>query len=87
MSGMSMGRAIWGQFFRSYGALGDVGGLVADALEVAVDLDDGEDEAEVDGHGLLFGEEVVGELVDLALGGVDGVFDLAERARKDPCRR
>ena len=56
-------------------ALSDVGGLVSDALEVSVDLDDGEDEAEVDGHGLLFGEEVVGHLVDAGLCGVDGGFD------------
>ena len=60
------------------GAAGYVGGLVSDALEVAVDLDDGEDEAEIDGHGLLLGEEVVGHLVDVALGGVDGFLDLAD---------
>ena len=51
---------------------GDVDGLVADALEVGVDADDGEDEAQVDGHGLLHGEEVEGHLVDLALEAVDG---------------
>ncbi len=51
---------------------GDVDGLVAYALEVGVDADDGEDEAEVDGHGLLHGEEVEGHLVDLALEAVDG---------------
>ena len=61
---------------QAFGALGDVVCLVADALEVAVDFDDGEDEAEVDGHGLLLGEEVVGHLVDVALGGVDGGLDL-----------
>ena len=46
--------------------------LVADALKVAIDLDDSEDEAEIDGHGLLFGEQFVGHLVELALRGVDG---------------
>ncbi len=71
MSSMSTGRGEGG-FDGAGGAGGDVGGLVADALEVSVDLDDGEDEAEVDGHGLLFGEEFVGHLVDGGLGGVDG---------------
>ncbi len=60
------------------GALGDVGCLVADAFEITVDLDDGEDEAEIDGHGLLFGEEVVGHLVDGGFGCVDGVLDLED---------
>ncbi len=52
-------------------AAGNPHGLIADAFEVAIDLDDGEDEAEVNGHGLLFGEEFVGHLVELTLGGVD----------------
>ena len=51
---------------------GDVDGLVADALEVGVDADDGEDEAQVDGHGLLHGEKIEGHLVDLALEAIDG---------------
>ena len=51
---------------------GDVDGLIANALEVGVDADDGEDEAEVNGHGLLHGEEIEGHLVDLALEAVDG---------------
>ena len=51
---------------------GDVDGLIAYALEVGVDADDGEDEAEVDGHGLLHGKEVEGHLVDLALEAIDG---------------
>jgi hypothetical protein len=72
---MSTGSEIWG-VEHGLGALGDVGGLIADAFEVAVDLDDGEDEAQVDGHGLLFGEQIVGHLVDGGLGGVDGGFDL-----------
>ncbi len=50
---------------------GDVDGLVADALEIGVDADDREDEAKVDGHGLLHGEEVERHLVDLALEAVD----------------
>ena len=50
---------------------GDVDGLVAYALEVGVDADDREDEAQVDGHGLLHGEQVERHLVDLALEAVD----------------
>ena len=56
--------------------LRDVGGLIADALQVAVDLDYGEDEAQIDGHGLLLGEQLVGHLVDRGFRGVDGIFDL-----------
>ena len=51
---------------------GDVDGLVSDTLEVGVDADDGEDEAQVDGHGLLHGEEVESHLVDLAFEAIDG---------------
>ena len=72
------GQGDGGRVVENLDALRDVGGLVADALEVAIDLDDGEDEAEIDGHGLLFGEQIVGHLVDVALGGVDGCFDLLD---------
>ena len=51
---------------------GDVDGLISDALKIGIDADDGEDEPEVDGHGLLHGEEVESHLVDLALEAVDG---------------
>ena len=50
--------------------------LVADALQVAVDLDHGEDEAQIDGHGLFLGQQLVGHLVQFTLGGVDGCFVL-----------
>lgn len=60
------------------GAARDAHGLIADAFEVAVDFDDGEDKAEIDGHGLLFGEEFVGHLVEFALSGVDGGFVLPD---------
>jgi hypothetical protein len=59
------------------GALGDAHGLVADPLEVAVDLDHREDESEIDGHGLLLGKQLVAHLVDLALGHVDRGLVLA----------
>jgi hypothetical protein len=52
-------------------------GLIADTLEVAVDLNDSEDEAEIDGHGLFLGEQIEGHVVDFAMGGVDGSFVLA----------
>ena len=46
--------------------------LVADALQVAIDLDHRQDEAQIDGHGLFLGEQFIRHLVQLALGGVDG---------------
>ena len=39
----------------------------ANALEVRIDFRNGEDKAQVDGHGLLHGEQIEGGLVDLAL--------------------
>ncbi len=69
---MSTGRSMLAKAPISRHADGDVDGLVADALEVGVDADDREDEAQVDGHGLLHGEQVEGHLVDLALEAVDG---------------
>lgn len=59
-------------------SVADAFGGVAYALEVGVDLDDGEDEAEVNGHGLLHGEDVEGRLVDLAFEAVDGEFRTAD---------
>ena len=55
--------------------LGDVHGLVADALEVGVDLHGGGDEPQVGGHGLLQGEQLQAAVVDLDL----EVVDLAGR--------
>ena len=54
--------------------LRDVDRLVAYALQVGIDLDDGHDEAQVDRHGLLHGEQIERQLIDLALGLVDGGF-------------
>src|SRR5260370_19877541 len=50
--------------------------MIAYALQVAIDLDHRKDEAKVDRHRLLFGQQVVRHLIDVALGGVDGRFDL-----------
>ena len=57
-------------------ALDDVDRRVTHALHVRVDLDHREDEAQVDRHGLLHGQQIQRELVDLALVPVDGGFRL-----------
>ena len=53
------------------GALGDVDGEVADALELVVDLDDGHDEAQVAGHRLVEREDLEALLLELDLVLVD----------------
>ena len=53
-------------------ALRDVDCLIAYALQVGIDLEHRQDEAKVDRHGLLHGEQVERQFVDLALGFVDG---------------
>ena len=58
----------------AHGGLRDVDGLVADAFEVAIDARDGEEEAQVGGHGLLEGEQALDALVNFDLHFVDGVF-------------
>ena len=52
-------------------ALGDVGGQVADALQLAVDLDHGDEEAQVAGHRLVEREDLEALLLDLHLQLVD----------------
>jgi hypothetical protein len=52
-------------------ALGDVDGLIADALQIGIDLGDRQDKAEIDRHWLLHGQEVEGFFVDLAFRGID----------------
>jgi hypothetical protein len=56
------------------GGLGDVHALVANAFQVAIDARDGEEEAQIGGHGLLGGEEALDALVNFDLHFVDGVF-------------
>ncbi len=56
-------------------AVADGLGGVAHALQIGVDLDHAEDEAQIDGHRLFHGQQVQRRLVDLALQAVDG--DLA----------
>src|SRR6185369_4301845 len=55
-------------------ALGDVDGLIANSFEVSVDLQHGNDKAEIDRHGLLHCEKVEREFVDAALKAVDVLF-------------
>ncbi len=68
---MSTGKFGLGQVHHVHHALGDVHRLVAYALQIGIDLGDGENEAQVDRHGLLHGEKVESHLVDLALGEID----------------
>jgi hypothetical protein len=56
------------------GGLGDVDGLVADALEIVVDARDRENQAEIDGHQLVEREKLDDAVVDFDLQLVDGVF-------------
>ena len=50
--------------------------LIANPLQVAIDLDDRKDEAKIDRHGLFFREQFIGHLIQFTLGGVDGGFIL-----------
>ena len=54
--------------------LRDVHGLIANALEVGIDLDDGQNKAQIDGHRLFHREQVQRRLVDLPLQPVDRQF-------------
>src|SRR6266478_6911551 len=58
----------------AHGTLGDVDGLIADALEIVVNAGNGQDEAEIGGHELVQGEQLNDAVVDFHLELVDGVF-------------
>ena len=60
-----------GHFDHVHHALGNVHGLIADALQIGVDLGHRQDEAQIHCHGLLHGQQIEGGLVDLALTGID----------------
>src|SRR5579871_611992 len=60
-----------GKIDHIHDALGDVDCLIADTLEIGINLRYGKNEAQVHSHRLLHGEQVERSLVDLALGGVD----------------
>src|SRR5438034_4126485 len=48
--------------------------LVANTLEISVDLDHRKNEAQINSHRLLHGEQVDGEFVHFALGTIDSWF-------------
>ena len=58
--------------------LGDVGGVVADALEIVIDARDRQHEAEIDGHELVQCQKLNDAIVDFQLEFVDGVFFLED---------
>jgi hypothetical protein len=60
------------------GSLGDVDGLIADALEIVIDAGNSQDEAEIDGHELVQREKLNDAIVDFHLELVDGVFFLED---------
>ena len=60
------------------GSLGDVDGLVADALEIVIDARDRQHEAEIDGHELVQCQKLNDAIVDFQLEFVDSVFFLED---------
>ena len=60
-----------GSSIRDRGALGDVDGKIAHAFEIGIDFERRDDQPEIGRHGLLQGEQVDGELVDLDFDFVD----------------
>ena len=73
------GQVDGGHLLHEADAVADAFGGVAHALQIGVDLDDAEDEAQIDGHGLLHGEQVERGLVDVALHAVDGDLAAADQ--------
>src|SRR5436190_22729765 len=59
------------QLNRVHDALNNIDRLVANALKVSIDLDYGEDEAQVHCHWLLHSQQVDSELVYFAFGAID----------------
>ena len=58
----------------AHGGLRDVHGLVADAFEIAIDARNGQQKAQVGGHGCLQRQQALDALVNFDLHLVDGVF-------------
>ncbi len=54
-------------------------GRVAHPLQVGIDLDHAQNEAQIDGHGLLHRQQIERRLVDLALQTVDGHLAAADQ--------
>ena len=78
MRGNIDGKIDGGHALHDADAVADALGGVAHALQVGVDLDYAENEAQVDGHGLLHGEQVERGLVDVAFHAIDGDFAAAD---------
>ena len=62
------------KFHQIHRPLGDVDRLVADSLQIGVDLGDRENKAQIHGDRLLQGEQIEGQFVDFPLGDVDLEF-------------
>jgi hypothetical protein len=60
------------------GALGDIDGLISDALQINVDARDGQGKTEIDGHELVQGKKLNDAVIDFQLELVDGVFFLED---------
>src|SRR6266705_5197744 len=60
------------------GALGDIHGLIADALKIVVDARNRQDETEIGGHELVQGKKLHDAIVDFHLELVDGVLFLKD---------
>jgi len=61
---------MWARPLAAEAALGDVGGVVADALQVAGGFERGDDVAQIAGHGLAQCEQADDELLDLLFAGI-----------------
>ena len=68
---MSTGRSAGRKLHHVHHTLGNVDRLIAHALQIRIDFSDGQDETQVDRHGLLHRKQVERSLVDFALGGVN----------------
>ena len=69
------GGLVIGQLGKGQDALGDVDGAIGDAFEVGVDFDDGGDDAQIAGGGLLKGQEVDRALLDADFLVVDALIE------------
>jgi len=60
------------------GSLGDIHGLIANALQVNVDARNGQSKTEINGHELMQGKKLNDAIIDFQLELVDGVFFLED---------
>src|SRR5438270_10709903 len=71
MRAMSTGSSAGANFRQLHHPFGYSPCPVAHPLQIDIDLDDQEEKPQVHGHGLLHGEKINRDFIDLALGGVD----------------